>query len=155
MSKKRDHEKRRPAYAILISPWSTLVSTKYRNTTSDYLNVNSLHKYGRKYASLEANLQDPLVSPGVCEDPIWWAKASPVAGFCILFGSEEVFGPEIRHLITLLRKCGCHVGVREEHGSIHAWPVATLYLSPESERLKGLRDITRMISQSIPVPEKY
>lgn len=140
----------KPGYATLISPWPTLVSPQNRNTSSDYLNADSLHLYGCQYASSDANLQEPLVSPGVCKDVCWWARASPLAGFCILFGSEEIFGPEIRHLIALLRKSGCDVGIREEPGSIHAWPVAAMYLSStNAERLKGLRDLTRMIKQSI------
>lgn len=147
-----DYVKWKPGYATLISPWPTLVSTQNRNTASDFLNANSLHLYGRQYASSEANLQNPLISPGVCKDTISWAKASPTAGFCILFGSEEVLGPEIRDLIVLLRKSGCNVGIREEPGSIHVWPVASMYLSnTKAERLKGLRDLTKMIKRNIPV----
>lgn len=140
----------RPGYAALISPWTTLVSLKNRDTASDYLNANSLHLYGRQYASSAANLKDPLVSPGICKDPDWWAKACPVAGFCILFGSEEVFGPETRDLIALLRSSGCEVSVREEPGAVHAWPVATLFLSDtQTERQKGIRHLTKAIKQAI------
>ena len=145
-----DYEKRRPGYATLISPWVTMVTHNNRNTPSDYLDAESLHLYGRQYAASEANLQDPLVSPGVCKDLDWWTKASPSSGFCILFGSEEVLGPEIRNLIVMLRKSGCAVRVREEPQSIHAWPVATLFLSDTQEdRQKGLRDLVKMIKQNI------
>ncbi|MCJ1426231.1 hypothetical protein MMC29_004134 [Sticta canariensis] len=146
----RNNEKLRPGYAALISPWTTLLSSKNRDTASDYLNANSLSLYGLQYASSAANLEDPLVSPGTCKDTEWWAKACPIAGFCILFGSEEVLGPETRDLIVLLRRSGCGVSVREEPGAIHAWPVATLFLSDtQMERQRGLRDLTKAIKQAI------
>lgn len=146
------HEKRRPGFAILISPWASIVSPTNRDTPSDYLNADSLELYGRQYAGSESNLKNPLVSPGVCKDREWWSKASPSAGLSFLYGSEEVLGPETRILIALLRKSGCHVSVREEPGGIHAWPVATLFLSDtQEERQKGLRDIVQMIKQNIKV----
>lgn len=146
-----NHEKFRPGYATLISPWPTLVSSKNQDTASDYLNANSLHLYGRQYAISEANLNDPLVSPGVCKDTSWWARASPIAGFGVLFGSEEVFSSEIKDLVTLLRNSGSDVCVREEPGSIHAWPVVALFLSnTQVERQKGLKELTSMLKQSLP-----
>ncbi len=152
IAKSPDHEKRRPGYATLISPWVTVVTPQNRNTASDYLNAESLELYGRQYAVSEQNLQNPLVSPGICKDLDWWAIASPSSGFCILFGSEEVFGPEIRVWVAVLRKSGCAIRVREEPGSIHAWPVATLFLSDtQEERQKGLRDLTKMIKQNIEI----
>lgn len=147
-----EHEKHRPGYATLISPWATLVTPKNRDTPSDFLNADSLHRYGRQYAGSPSNLHDPLASPGVCKDTDWWANASPSAGFCILFGAEEVFGPEIRDFVALLRKSGCQVRVREEPGSVHAWPVVALFLSDtQEERQKGLRDLTKMISHNIQI----
>lgn len=145
------HQRRLPGYATLISPWPTLVSAGNRNTASDYLDARSLERYGRRYAS-KANLEDPLVSPGECKDPIRWANACPSAGFAIFFGSEEVFAPEIRELVALLRRSGCAVGVGEEPGGIHAWPVVALFLSEtQARRQKGLRDLAKMIKQNIPI----
>ena len=142
---------RKPGYATLISPWTTLYSLKNRNTPSDYLNSDSLHLYGRQYAGFDDNLDNPLVSPGVCKDGSWWAEASPTSGFGIIYGSEEVLGPELRELIAFLRQSGCAVSVREEPGAIHAWPVVTLFLSDtQAERLKGLRDLVKMVKQAIP-----
>jgi len=147
----QDYEKVKPGYATLISPWVTLFSSQNRNTASDYLNSDSLHLYGLQYAGSEHELDNPLVSPGVCKDTAWWARASPSAGYGILYGSEEVLGPELRDLIVILRKSGCWVTVREEPGSIHAWPVVTLFLSDtQSERQKGLKDLTKMVKQAIP-----
>ena len=145
-----DHKKRKPAFATLISPWTTLFSLQNRNTTSDYLNSQSLHLYGGQYAGSVRKLENPLVSPGVCKDGTWWAKASPMAGYGIVYGSEEVLGPELRDLVVLLRKSGCSVSVREEPGSIHAWPVVTMFLSDtQAHRQKGLRDLTKMVVQAI------
>ena len=145
-----DYEKRLPGCASLISPWPTLFSTRNRDTRSDFLNADSLHLYGRQYAGDEQNLHDPIVSPGLCKDTARWSKSCPLAGFCFMFGSEEVLGPEIRDLIAVLRKSGCAVSVREEPGSIHAWPVAALFLADSKvQRLKGLKDLTKMIRRSI------
>ena len=145
----------KPGLATLISPWTTLVSAHNRNTTSDFLNSDSLHLYACQYAGSSENLENPLVSPGNCKDVIWWARASPSAGFGVLFGSEEVLGPEMRELIALLRKSGCKVSVREDPGGIHAWPVVTLFLSDtQPERQRGLRDLVKMIKQAIP-PEDH
>ncbi|KAL8695643.1 MAG: hypothetical protein Q9224_003269 [Gallowayella concinna] len=150
MSQTSDSMKRRPGFATLISPWATLVTPKNRDTASDYLNADSLHLYGRQFAGTQANLKDPLVSPGVCKDQEWWVRASPSGGYCFMYGSEEVFGPEVRDLIALLRRSGCAVRVREEPGQVHAWPVVSLFLADtQEERTKGLRDLTKMITQVI------
>ena len=147
-----DFEKHRPGYACLISAWPILVSKNDRDTRSDFLNAESLHLYGRQYAGTKGDLQDPLVSPGMCKDTEWWSKASPDAGFCFMYGSEEVFGPEIRELIALLRRSGCDVSVREEPGSIHAWPVAAYFLAESAaKRQKGTKDLTRMIRRAIDI----
>ncbi|KAI9875103.1 MAG: hypothetical protein M1830_008876 [Pleopsidium flavum] len=141
-------DQRRPGLATLISPWATLVSPRNRNTPSDYLNAESLQLYGSQYAGSKAALNDPLVSPGTCKDTGWWLRASPSRGFFIMYGSEEVFGPETRSLIQLLKDSGCHVDFQEEQGSIHAWPVATLFLSDsKAERKKGLVNITATICE--------
>ena len=140
-----------PGYAALISPWPTLVSPRNQNTASDYLDAETLQRYGRRYAST-TRLDDPLVSPGSCQDPTWWANASPTAGFGILFGSEEVFAPEIESLVATLRRSGCAVGVREEPGGIHAGPVVALFLADtQPRRQRGMKDLTTMVKQSIPI----
>ena len=147
-----DYEKRKPGYATLISPWTTLFSTRNRNTASDYLDVTRLDVYGFQYAGSEEKLRDPLVSPGVCKDGSWWVKASPLKGYFFLYGSEEVFGLDLREFIALLRKAGCAVSVREESGAIHAWPVASMFLSDtQAHRQKGLRDLVKMIKGAIEV----
>ena len=146
-----NHQRHLPGYATLISPWPKLVSPQNRNTASDYLDADSLQLYGRQYASM-TDVDDPLVSPGACKDSIWWANASPSAGFGVFFGSEEVFALDIRELVAILRRSGCAVGVREDPGGIHAGPLVALFLADtQTQRQKGLRDLTKMIKQSIPI----
>lgn len=135
-----------PGMVTLISPWVTLVSTKDRNTRSDYLDVDTLHRYAREYAGRQSFINDPRVSPGNCKDINWWRKASPLLGYSIHFGSEEVFAPEIRDFAGLLQKAGVKVTINEDGGGIHAWPVASLFLSnTRMDRQKGLLEIVHGI----------
>ncbi|KAL1643864.1 hypothetical protein SLS58_004537 [Diplodia intermedia] len=139
-----------PALATMISPWVTLVSPNNRNTASDYLNSDSLHLYGKQYVGNKISIDDPMVSPGNCTDLKQWARATPSAGWCFLYGSEEVLGPEIRELVRVLKKGGALVDVEEEEGGIHAWPVASLYLGETGEeRLKGLQHISKVIRKKM------
>ncbi|KAK8252291.1 Alpha/Beta hydrolase protein [Phyllosticta capitalensis] len=144
------HQTRMPGLATLISPWVTLVSEENRDTSSDYLNAETLHLYGRQYAGTKISIDDPMVSPGNEKDLKRWQRASPKHGWVILFGKEEVLGPEIRALSARLDKAGTNVKVHEEYGSIHAWPVAALYLGENrDERLKGLRDVVSSVKHRL------
>lgn len=105
MAEQPDCEIRKPGYAVLISPWTTLFSTRNRNTASDYLDANQLHKYGRQYAGTEENLNNPLVSPGVCKDSIWWARASPSKDIVFCTGLKRCSA--LSYVILLL--CGAGV----------------------------------------------
>jgi acetyl esterase/lipase len=141
-----------PGLAVLISPWVTLVSSKDKNTPSDYLDVTNLHHYAHQYARNKISMHDPLISPGKCKDVSWWRKASPAKGFFITYGAEEVFAPEIRDLVALLEKAGVEVEAQEQKGGIHAWPVAALFLSStREERQKGLKNIVERIRESMDV----
>lgn len=141
----------KPAFAVLISPWTTLVSPLHKNNTSDYLDVDALHRYGLQYADNKISPHDPMVSPGSCKDIAWWQRASPSQGVFITYGEEEVFQPEIEQFAQLLQKAGVIVGSRAEPGGIHAWPVASLFLSSSNEqRLKGLRNLVEKIRERIP-----
>ena len=152
IGKQPDFEDQKPGFATLISPWTTLSSSHKRNTASDFLDADSLHMYGRQYAGSDKKLDDPLVSPGVCKDSGWWQKASPVKGYGVLYGSEELLGPELRDLIALWRESECAVSVREEPGAVHAWPVVTLFLSDTlAERQKGLNDLVKMVRHAIEI----
>ncbi|KAF1991039.1 alpha/beta-hydrolase [Aulographum hederae CBS 113979] len=141
-----------PGMASMISPWVTIISDKNRDTESDYLAAHSLAVYGKQYIGSRISKEDPMVSPGMCKDVSRWARSSPTYGWSFSFGSEEVLGPEIRDLIQLLKKGGANIDSYEEPGSIHAWPVASLYLGRDrGERLKGLREIVQTVSKRIPV----
>ncbi|KAI9843713.1 MAG: hypothetical protein M1837_006182 [Sclerophora amabilis] len=143
-----DYDQHLPGYATLISPWVTLVSPKNRDTASDYLNADSLHLYARQYVGSKISLNDPIASPGHCTDIDWWQRAMPSNGLSILFGGEEVFGPDTLDLIAMLEKTGAFIDVREERGSIHAWPVARLFLGDsKAERQKGLAEIVEVIHE--------
>lgn len=144
----RQSESPMPGMAVLISPWTTLASPQDRNTASDYLDTESLHLYARQYAGSKIALDDPLVSPGNCKEVEWWKRASPEKGFVFMYGAEEIFAPEIRDLVGLLKKANIKVESREEEGGIHAWPVASLFLSSTGEeRQKGLKDIVSNIRE--------
>ena len=147
---KKGHERGTygPGYAALLSPWATLVSEQNRDTPSDYLNTESLHLYASQYAG--DHLFDPLVSPGLCDDFGWLAAAAPSQGLYFSFGSEEVFGPEIRNLICKFRKSGVSVSVKEEPGGIHAWVIARLFLEDSrEERVRGMRELVKAIAANI------
>jgi len=139
-----------PALAALISPWTTLVSPKDQNTSSDYLDATSLHLYARQYSSAHST-SDPLISPGNCKDTALWKRASPEKGYFVIFGKEEVFAPEIRKWVSLMEEdVGVDIGVKEEKGGIHAWPVASLFLSSSKEaRQKGLKNLVSQIRERV------
>ncbi|KAK4998222.1 hypothetical protein LTR66_002525 [Elasticomyces elasticus] len=150
MSDHPDYENWLPGLAVMISPWVTIVSPKNRDTASDYLNADSLHLYGSQYAGKRGSLDDPLVSPGKCKDTTWWRRATPSQGWYFLFGSEEVFGPETRELIRMLKDGGVQVEEHEEPGWIHAWPVVKLFLGDgQRARQSGLRSIARVTRQRL------
>ncbi|CZS91435.1 related to hydrolase [Rhynchosporium agropyri] len=139
-----------PALAVLISPWTTLISPKDKNTKSDFLDANNLHHYARQYIGSQNSPDDPLISPGNCKDASWWRRAGPSKGMFVIWGKEEVFAPEIRDWVALLESADVSVEQREEEGGIHAWPVACMFLSStREERIKGLVRIVRFIGERI------
>ena len=154
LSMSKSGASQRPAFATLISPWVSLVSDGNRNTPSDYLNAESLHLYGSQYAGDSAKLSSPLVSPGACTDVRVWARAAPLGGMTVMYGSEEVLGPETRELVLRLRKAGIAVSVKEDPGGIHAWVVARVFLEATLEgRVKGLKELIAGIRRAIPRSE--
>jgi acetyl esterase/lipase len=153
----RQYQNKLPGLAVLISPWVTIISDNNRNTASDYLDADRLRLYGSQYIGDKVPYDDPMVSPGECKDVSRWAKASPTEGWYFLYGSEEVLGPECRSLMDRLKTAGAEVDYHEERGSIHAWPVATLYLGDTKEgRLHGLRNIVAVMKNRLlnKVPSK-
>ncbi|KAK3722263.1 hypothetical protein LTR37_002696 [Vermiconidia calcicola] len=139
-----------PGLAVIISPWTAIISSKNRNTPSDYLDADSLHLYGSQYIGTKAYADDALVSPGRCTDLSWWKRASPSAGWFFIYGAEEVFAPETKDLIDVLRKAKLEVVEHEEKQWIHAWPVVKLFLcNTQEDRQSGLRSIVNITKERI------
>jgi len=136
----------KPGLAILLSPWTHLVSDMNRNTRSDYLDRDSLHLYAKQYAG-EATMTDGVISPGLCTGR--WKQASPLNGYRVVHGAEEVFRPGIQQMIGQMKKDGANVKVHEQEAGIHAWPVVNLFLGEgREERLQGLDVMTEYILSS-------
>lgn len=136
-----------PALAILVSPWVTLVSGKHNNSTSDYLDCEQLHDYAMQYAGVD-QLLSHAASPGLQTDLRVWAEASPSHGFFVTYGSEEVFAPDIRDFVALLSRAA-EVDSLCDDGCVHAWPVASLFLSDTERRLAGLKTLTAAIRKHV------
>ncbi|KAJ9616739.1 hypothetical protein H2200_000458 [Cladophialophora chaetospira] len=136
----------RPGLAVLLSPWTHLVSGLNRNTRSDYLDKDSLHLYAKQYAG-QAALTDGVISPGLCTGR--WKKASPLSGYRVLYGAEEVFAPGIQEMVNHMKKENAVVKTHEQEAGVHAWPVVNLFLGATREqRLKGLDIMTDFIMSS-------
>ncbi|KAI0816271.1 Alpha/Beta hydrolase protein [Xylaria sp. FL0064] len=138
-----------PALAVLISPWVSLVSERHHNTDSDYLDIRNLHTYAKEYAGGNISSKDSLSSPGQCRDISWWRRACPLHGFFIEYGKEEVFAPEIEELIRFWKTGDIRIVSHGEPGGVHAWPVASLFLSESNKRLMGLKVLVREIKNKI------
>ncbi|KAM7191400.1 Alpha/Beta hydrolase fold [Naviculisporaceae sp. PSN 640] len=152
--KDKPHPVPKPALAILISPWVTLVSTSHKNNPSDYLEVQHLHRYGLQFAGGRIPENNFLVSPGSCKDKSWWKRSRPLAGIFVTYGEEEVLAEDIEDWLQTLREAGVIVGTKRERGGIHAWPVASLFLSSNrSDRLDGLMTITEEIRKTYPIEQ--
>jgi acetyl esterase/lipase len=136
----------KPALAVLLSPWTHLVSELNRNTSSDYLDKNSLELYAKQYAEREARTNE-ILSPGLCVDK--WKQAEPTDGFRMIYGAEEVFGPAIQQTVAHMKKNGVLVKTHAHEAGIHAWPVVDLFLGETREgRLTGLNIMTDFVLSS-------
>lgn len=143
----------RPALAVLLSPWTHLVSELNQNTPSDYLNKDSLELYASQYAGKLCRT-DAIVSPG--RNVGRWKYASPTDGFRIIYGAEEVFAPGITETVNHMERDGAFVTKHAEPAGVHAWPVVNLFLGgSREERLRGLQRMTDYIAKSSLKPTKY
>ncbi|KAF5641201.1 hydrolase [Fusarium tjaetaba] len=134
-----------PRMATLISPWITLMSNLHYSSKSDFLDKRTLWKYAHEYAG-ENMVQQQPASPGDCVDEGLWRAASPERGYFIVFGEEEVFAPDIEEFLKRQAKIGIQAEGQKFDGGIHAWPVASLFLSStEDKRLQGLRTAVKEI----------
>lgn len=143
---KHDLEGIRPKFAIpqmamLISPWITLASSLHFPSRVDYLNRGTLRKYAHQYAG-DAMIHGGVASPGRCDDVKLWKAASPERGYFITYGSDEVLAPDIESFVERLGAGKVEIEARRFDGGIHAWPVASLFLSStRRKRLYGLQTI--------------
>ncbi|KAL6913090.1 hypothetical protein FSST1_010850 [Fusarium sambucinum] len=134
-----------PRIATLISPWITLMSKLHYNSKSDFLDKRTLWKYAQEYAG-ENMIQQQPASPGNCIDDNLWRAASPERGYFIIFGEEEVFAPDVEDFLKRQAKIGVQAEGQKFDGGIHAWPIASLFLSStEERRLQGLRTAVKEI----------
>jgi acetyl esterase/lipase len=145
---------KKPGQVALISPWVTLNSQHHHQTASDYLDKEKLEEYARRYAGegyRGSEYRGAVLSPGSCFDPGWWRDAAPERGFFVTYGGEEVFEREISLWLDWLRRMGVPAEGDREEGGIHAWPVASLFLSSSRERrFKGLTSLAQAMSMTKP-----
>lgn len=140
-----DSEANRPAKAILISPWTHLVSSLNKNTESDYLCKETLEIYAKQYAGgLQSDAND--LSPSGNDQ--LWKTSSPRQGFAFVYGAEEVFAPAIVATAERIRNAGCEVSLTSLKGGIHAWPVVKFFLAGSKNRLRGLDRLTDIVWES-------
>lgn len=134
-----------PRMATLISPWVTLMSDLHYASESDFLDRRTLWKYAHEYAG-EKMIQQQPASPGNCVDEQLWLAASPERGYFVIFGDEEVFAPDIEKFLKRQAKVGVRIDGQKFEGGIHAWPVASIFLSSTTDkRLQGLRTAVKEI----------
>ena len=133
----------RPGLAVLLSPWTHLVSILNEDTPSDYLDSESLHLYARQYAG-KVSVDDPVLSPG--RTTTGWQMCEPIRGYQIIYGAEEVFASGIEETVRSMKRSGAAVETTQEDAGIHAWPVVDLFLadSPD-DRLHGLSRMTEIV----------
>jgi len=146
------NETGRPAFALLISPWTHVISHLNRDTDSDYLNTDTLHLYGLQYAGTKRGEQGVhKVSPGMLEDLELWKQAAPRHGYGFVYGNQEVFAPGITAVVDKIKDAGVKCHCIAEQAGIHAWPVVALFLGrSEEERLYGLRRMSTLLKTKIP-----
>ncbi|KAK0386281.1 hypothetical protein NLU13_6118 [Sarocladium strictum] len=140
-----------PHKVILISPWVTLLSSRHHESDVDFLDRSTLWRYAHAYAG-DTMVQQAPASPGSCVDEELWRAAQPKEGWLVAFGDQEVFAGDALDFIRSQRKLGHDVRVHKVAGGVHAWPVASLFLSSTAEkRLLGLRTIADEVRRGIEV----
>lgn len=136
-----------PRMALLISPWVKLKSSIHNPSTVDFLDRETLWEYARKYTGL-AMLDRSPASPGSCVDEELWRAASPQRGYVVVFGEKEVFAPDIEDFVNRRAQNGADVEALRLDGAVHAWPVASFFLSSTADRrLQGLRWLVEQVSK--------
>lgn len=134
-----------PRLAVLISPWVTLLTDRHSPSQVDFLDRDMLWRYAAEYAG-DSMIDQAPASPGSCADESVWVAARPQRGYFVTFGDQEVFALDVAEFIKQQRGLGVGVVSQVFEGGVHAWPVASLFLSTTKERrLLGLRTIVSEI----------
>jgi acetyl esterase/lipase len=137
-----------PRLAVLISPWITLISNIHYPSKVDYLERDTMWKYGQAYGASATH--DPAASPGMCEDGDLWKAVSPQRGYFVVYGEEETLAPDAEAFIRHQRRAKVEVDAMEFRGGVHAWPVASLLLSGAwDRRLQGLESIVGQVRKKL------
>jgi acetyl esterase/lipase len=139
----------KPALAVLISPWVTILEDNHADTASDFLSVYTLHQYGHQYlgaTSPRSHLMH-VASPGLERASMVWSEAAPTHGFIVSWGTEEVMACDISGWVGRLKKeSSVTVRTIEDQGKIHAWPVVALYLGDNLDRrLEDLKVLAKNV----------
>lgn len=135
----------KPGFAMLLSPWTHLVSGLNRNTTSDYLDSGSLHLYAQQYAG-QHSVDDTIISPGRITAGSDWQVFAPLKGYHVIYGAEEVFAPGVEETVKSIKESGATIEATKKDAGIHAWPVVNLFLADATEaRLQGLNCMTEVV----------
>lgn len=144
-----------PGLATLVSPWVTLITNSHYPSPVDYLDRQTLRQFALQYAGDSATVNRHPASPGSCFDHGLWRAARPERGYYVIYGEEEVFGPDIEEFVKRQSQLGIETTSYNIPGGVHAWPVASLFLSSTAEkRLDGLRRLVREIRARSGVKEK-
>ena len=162
LGEQREMKARLPDHTTLISAWTRLISEANKDTTSDYLNADSLHLYARQYLGEDEATRakegpdfpcDPTIaSPADCKSMRAWEGCMPSKGMHFVYGAEEVLAPEGMELVKRIERVHGDgmVKVTVEEAGIHAWPVVDLFLGTgEARRLKGLRQIVSEMKEKL------
>jgi acetyl esterase/lipase len=116
------------------------------------LDRQTLWEYAYEYAGVNKLHQYPA-SPGSCIDGELWKAASPRHGYFVTYGEEEVFAPDVKNFLKQQAELGIKAEWLEFRGEVHAWPVASLFLSDSiDKRLQGLRAIMTEVSKRFDKP---
>ncbi|RDA93996.1 hypothetical protein CP533_4988 [Ophiocordyceps camponoti-saundersi (nom. inval.)] len=135
-----------PLMAVLISPWVKLQCDVHDQSEVDYLDQQALWRLAQEYAGEQMHQQP--ASPGSCTDEKLWKAAAPQRGYVVVFGEHEYFAPDIENFVSLQARSGVEIQTYCFEGGIHAWPVASLFLSDKADRrLQGLRYLVGQISR--------
>ncbi|KAK6457131.1 uncharacterized protein RJT20DRAFT_147793 [Scheffersomyces xylosifermentans] len=113
----------------------------------DYLTVPIVKAWGNEYIDdtdqfhAEVNYYDP----GQLRDKEWWAKASPVYGLLVSYGTEELLEADTTSFTNTLKEAGVKVRVDRQNAQVHNWAILNFY----TERLIDHREESLQIYAAV------